>query len=62
MQNSPEDKGVAAIRRFLAEAAKRPSRRLQRPTPEPEPERIEHPDWFRAAWQEALGGSETKTP
>lgn len=54
MTEDAAHKGRLAIQRFLADAAKRPSRRLQQPPPEPEPTTISHPEWFRAAWQEAL--------
>lgn len=53
---SAEDAGRAAMRRFLAALREQPHRRLVEPAREAEPERIGHPAWFRGAWEEALGG------
>ncbi len=58
MSAEAEDKGRAAIRRFIADMERQPSKRLQAQPPEPEPAKIEHPEWFGAAWREALKPTE----
>lgn len=57
-----EDLGRKAIRRFIADMERQPSKRLQAPPPEPEPVQIAHPDWFGPAWREALKPEKVEKP